>query len=66
MVSVNQDHAFPGQHLLQHGIRLDYLTVVSGLPGEGVVCSLARLEGEDSSIIDLFSSNDRREVILGL
>ena len=54
MVSVNQDHAFPGQHLLQHGIRLGYLTVVSGVPWEGVVCCAARLEGEDSSIIDPF------------
>ena len=66
MVSVNQDHAIPGQHLLQHGIRLGYLTVESGVPGEGFVCCAAGMEKEDSSIIDFFSSNDRGEVIFGL
>ena len=29
MVSVDQDCAFPGKHLLQLGIRLGYLTVIS-------------------------------------
>ena len=29
MVSVNQDRAFPGKHLLQLGIRLGYLSVAS-------------------------------------
>ena len=66
MVSVNQDHAFPSKHPLQLGIRLGYLSVVSGVLWVGGVCCAARLEGYDSSIIDPFSSNNRREVFLGL
>ena len=65
MVSVDQDHAFRGQYLLQLGARLGYLTVVSRVPCARIVCCAARLEGEDCSIIDLYSSNDSREVFLG-
>ena len=32
MVSVEQDHALPDQHLLQLGIRSGYLTVASRVP----------------------------------
>ena len=32
MVSVDQDHAFRGQYLLQLGARSGYLTVVSRVP----------------------------------
>ena len=46
--------AFPDQHLLQLGIRLGYLTVVSRVPCARVVCCAARLMGEDSSTIDSF------------
>ena len=66
MVSVDQDHAFPDQHLLQLGIRLGYFTVVIGVPCARVIRCVARYEGGDSSIIDLFSSNDSKEVFLGL
>ena len=65
MLSMDQDHASPGQHLLQLGIRLGCFTVVSGVPCARVVYCVARLEGEDSSTIDRFSSNDSREVFLG-
>ena len=54
VVSVDQDHAFPDQHLLQLGIKLGYLTVVSRVPCARVVCCVARLEGEDSFIIAPF------------
>ena len=54
MVSVDQDHALPDQHLLQLGIRLGFLTVVSRVPCARVICCVARQEGEDSSIIDVF------------
>ena len=37
MVSVDQDHTFPDHHLLQLGIRLGYLTVVSRVPCARVV-----------------------------
>ena len=46
MVSVDQDHAFPDQHLLQLGIRLGYLTVVSRVPCARVSCCAVRLEGK--------------------
>ena len=65
MVSMDQAHVFPGQHLLQLGIRSGYLTVVSRVPCARVVCCVARQEGVNSSIIDPFSSNDSREVFLG-
>ena len=65
MVSMEQDHAFPDHHILQLGIRLGYLTVVSRVPCARVVCCAARLERVDSSIVDSFSSNDSREVFLG-
>ena len=45
MVSVDQDHAFLGQHLLQLGIRLGYLTVVSRVPCASAICSVALLGG---------------------
>ena len=61
-VSVDQDHGFPGQHLLQLGTRLGYSNVVSRIPCARVVSHVARLEGEDCSIIDPYSSNDSREV----
>ena len=63
-VSVDQDHAFPGHHLLQFVTRLGYLTVVSRVPCERVICCAARIEGEDCSITDPFSSNDSRSVFL--
>ena len=66
VVSVDQNHAFPDQHWLQLGIRLSYLTVVSRVPCARVVCFVARLEGEDSSIVDPFSSNDSTEIFVGL
>ena len=65
MVSVDQDHAFPGQPVLQLGTRLGYLTVVSRVPCARVLGCAARLDGEDCSIVDSFLSNDRREVFLG-
>ena len=65
MVSVDQDHAFLDQHLLQLGIKLGYLTVVSRVPCARIVRCLTRYEGRDSSIIDYFSSIDNREVISG-
>ena len=66
MVSVDQDHVFPGNaYLLQLGVRLGYLTLISRVPCAGVVCYVARLEGEDSSIIDPFSSNNSVEAFLG-
>ena len=37
MVSVDQDHAFPDQHLLQLGTRSGYLTVVSRVPCARVI-----------------------------
>ena len=64
MVSVDQDHAFSDQQLLQLGIRLSYSNVISRVPCARVVCCAARQEGEDCSIID-FSSNDKGEVFLG-
>ena len=54
MVSVDQNHVFPGQHLLQLGIRSSYLTVISRVPCTRVVCCVATLQGTDCSIIDLF------------
>ena len=65
MVSVDQDYAFPGKHLLQLGIRLDHLTVVSRVPCARVVRCVTLLEGEDSSMNDPISSNDNREVLFG-
>ena len=37
MVSIDQEHAFPDQHLLQLGIRLGYLTVGSKVPCARIV-----------------------------
>ena len=51
---MDQDHAFPNQHVLQLGIRLGLLAVVSRVPYVRVVCCVALLEGEDSSISDPF------------
>ena len=65
MISVDQDHAFSDQHLFQPGIRPGSLTVVSRVPCARNVCCKARLQGEDSFIIDSFSSNDSIEVFLG-
>ena len=65
MVTVVQDYGFLGQHLLQFGIRLGYLTVVSRVPCARVLRCVTRYEGGDSSIIDYFSSIDNREVISG-
>ena len=53
MVSVDQDHTFHDQHLLQLGIRLGHFTVVSRVPCARVVYCAARREREDSVIIDL-------------
>ena len=65
VVSTDQDHAFPDNHLLQLGIRLDYLTAVSRIPWARVVRCVARHEGWDSSIIGSVSSNDSGDVFLG-
>ena len=65
MVSVDQDHAFPNQHMLQLGIRLGLLAVVSRVPCARVVCYATLLEGGDSSIIDYFLFIDSREVPFG-
>ena len=65
MVSVVQDHAFPGQHLLQLGTRLGCLAVISRVPCARVICCMARQEGEDSFVIDHFSSNYSSKVFLG-
>ena len=62
MISMDQDHAFSDQHLLQLCIRLGYLTVVSRVLCARVVCCAAGNEGGDSSIFDSFSSNDSNEV----
>ena len=45
MVSVERDHAFWGQHLLQLGTRLDYSTMVSRVPCARISCCAVRLEG---------------------
>ena len=65
MVSVDQDHVFPDQHLLQLGIRSGYLTVVSRVPCAKNVRCIARYEGIESSIISYSSFNDSREVFSG-
>ena len=65
MVSVDRDHAFWGQHLLQLGTRFGYSTAVSRVPCARVLCCAARLDGGDCSIIDSFLFNDSREVFLG-
>ena len=65
MVSVDKDHAFPGQHVLQLGIRFGRLTVVDRVPYARFVHCAARLEGEDCSIVHSFKSNGSREVFLG-
>ena len=54
MVSMEQDHSFPGRHLLQLGIVFGNLTVVSRVSCARVVHCVARQEGEDSSIYDPF------------
>ena len=61
MVSVDQDHAFRGQHLLQLGTRSGYSTVVSRVPCARVLCCAVRIEGEDCSKVNSFSFNDSRE-----
>ena len=66
MASMDRDHAFRGQHLLWLGTRSGYLTLVSRVPCARIVCGATRLEGEDYSIIDPFSSNYSREVFLGI
>ena len=57
MVSVDQDHAFPDQDLLQLGIRQGYLTMVGSVPYARVLHGVTRNEEGDSSIIDSFSSH---------
>ena len=65
MVSVDQDHAFPDQHLFQLGIRSGYLTMVSRVPCARVLCCVTRYEGGDNSTFDYFLSIDSREVFSG-
>ena len=65
LVPMEQDYVFPDQPLLQLGISSGYFTMVSRVPCARVVCCAARLEREDSSIIDPFSSSDSKEVFLG-
>ena len=46
MVSVDQDHAFPGRHLLQLGTRIGYsTTVVSRVPCARFLSCAIRLKG---------------------
>jgi len=56
MVSVDQDHAFPGQHLFQLGTRSGYLTVASRVPRASarIIYCVARLKGKQCSIIGPF------------
>ena len=54
MISMDEDHAFPDQRLLQLCIRPRYLTVLSRVPCARNAHCEARLEGADSSIIDSF------------
>ena len=54
MVSVDQDHAFPDRYLLHLGIGLGYLTVVRRVPCARVLRCVAKQEGEDSSMNDVF------------
>ena len=54
MVSMDQDDAFRGQHLLQLGTRAGYSTVMSRVSCSRAVCCAARLEGTDSFTTDLF------------
>ena len=65
MVSVDQDHAFRGQYILQLCTKSGYLTVVSRVPGARVLCCAARLEGGKWSKIDPFPFNDNKLVFLG-
>ena len=46
MVSVDRDHDFRGQHLLELGTRSGYPTVISRMPCARVLCCAARLEEE--------------------
>ena len=62
MISMDQDHAFPYQYLLQLGIRSDYLTMVSKVPCARITHCAAWRDGENSSIIDPFLFKDNREV----
>ena len=65
VVSVDQDHAFRGQHLLQLGTRSGYLAVINRVPCVRALCCVAILEAENCSKIDSFSFNDSGEVFLG-
>ena len=51
MVSVDPNHAFPSQNLLQLGLRLGYLSVVSTVFCVRSVCCVAGKENKNSSII---------------
>ena len=64
MLSVEQDHAFPDQHLFQLGIRSGYLTVVSRVPCARVVRYVPRDERGDITTTDSSLSNDSKEVFL--
>ena len=65
MVSMDQDDAFRGQHLLELGTSFGYSAVVSRVPCARVLCYAPRLEGQGCSIIDPYSSNDSRKVFSG-
>ena len=65
MITMEQDHAFPDQHLLQLGIRSGVLTVVSRVPCARVLHCVTSQKAEDSFINDPFSSNNSREVFSG-
>ena len=65
MLSMDRDHAFPGQHLLQLVTRLGYLTVVSRKPCARVLCVRGQTRGVILLWIDPFSLKDSREVIFG-
>ena len=55
MVSLDRDHTFLGQHLLQRGIRFGYLTVIlSIVPGARVVKCVTGEEGEIAPSLILF------------
>ena len=66
MVSVDQDHVFQANTYSNLTSNWAIFTVVNRVPCARVVCCAARLEGEDSSIVDLLSSNDSTDILLAL
>ena len=65
MVSVDQNHSFPGHNLLQLSIRLGCFMVVTRVSCAKVVCCVARHEGGGIAPYLIFLSNNSKEVFLG-